>query len=171
MEKKKIENYIVCILIFCSILLFILTPDSLTGSSSISLNDFMDKYMFGNGYYIPPNYPFAAKVTNNFTVTCALVLGILVGIWHTEGVVTPLPKIIWLSILAISLLLFISLHISFEPQEFRENTMRRGFGTSESFHNNPFLFMSMMLAKEFCIYTCTRALTTFSVYGISQLKK
>ena len=94
-QKKKIESYIFYALLALPIVLFIFTPAFPSTNFDYALNNFMNKYLLGNGYYIATAYPFAAKVNNNFTVVFAVIAGVFVGIWRKDGVVTPVPKKIW----------------------------------------------------------------------------
>ena len=170
MNKKQIENYIGWALVAFSILIFIVTPAHPTEPFHFFLNSFMDKYMLGNGFYIATAYPFTAKVTNNFTVAIALIMGVWVGIWRRNCIIKLPSKNIWLGIGFLVVLFYVTFSMSYNHQEFYESTFRRGFGTSESFHNTPVLFLFMIVMKQICLYAAVRALITLLLYRLSKIK-
>ncbi|MBF0804973.1 MULTISPECIES: hypothetical protein [unclassified Neisseria] len=141
MDRKKTEGYVGYSLFIIPVLIFILTPVHPESYTAYRLDGFIDRYLLGNGWYSPSNYPFAAKVTNSFSVVLAVVTGLFIGIWRRNDIITPLPKNIGWS-LGWSLLLILGLGtyaglISFYPQEFSIFSGRRSFMFTESFHNNP----------------------------------
>ncbi|WP_157742748.1 hypothetical protein [Neisseria weixii] len=74
MDKDKLDRIFFYILILFPIVIFVLTPADAVGRVSVLVNNVLDAYLFGNGYYKPDRYPFAAKVTNIFTVIFALFM-------------------------------------------------------------------------------------------------
>lgn len=169
-DKKKVESYVGYTLIIFPILLFIIIPTHLSSHFDYLLNDFIDKYLLGNGYYSPPNYPFTSKVINSFSVVLAIISSIFIGIWRKDDV-EYIPKYIWLTCLMFLVVGICTFFLSLNPQEFRESTLRRSFGTSESFHKNPILFLIMMIGKEICIYFSIRVPLTYLLYGIDKIRK
>ena len=169
MDKKQVENYIFYALLIFPVVLFILIPAHPAGDFDFALNRFVDKYLLGNGYYMPSNYPFSAKVVNSFTVGFAVIMGTFVGIWRKDDVIR-VPKHIWCYCLLIFGLGISTFLLSLYPQVFKVST-GRSFGTSEAFHNNPVLFLFMIIAKEICIYIGIRAPLTFLLFAIDYSRK
>ena len=118
---------------------------------------------------MPSNYPFSAKVVNSFTVGFAVIMGTFVGIWRKDDVIR-VPKHIWWYCLLIFGLGISTFLLSLYPQVFKVST-GRSFGTSEAFHNNPVLFLFMIIAKEICIYIGIRAPLTFLLFAIDYSRK
>ena len=174
-QKKKAENYIFYSLFIITVLIFIISPAHLNPNSRLDniINNFIDIYLLGNGYYLPSNYPFAAKITNSFSVILAVIAGVFVGIWRKDGIEQKNKhiKYAWIGVLLILGLGIASFFLSLNHQEFREPAFRRSFGTNESFHNNPFLFLLMMIAKQSCIYAGIRAPLTLLFYYIDKIRK
>ena len=171
-QKKKAENYICIALAVFSLLLFVIIPVHPASPFDFMLNDFIDKYLLGNGYYSPPKYPFTSKVINSFSVVSAIALGIFVGIWRKDGVEPhKLPNYTWLGILGMFGLGVATFFTSLNPQEFSESTLRRSFGTSESFHNNPVTFLAMMIGKQIWIYISVRFPLTYLLYSLDKIRK
>lgn len=169
-DKKKFESYVGYTLVIFPILLFIVIPAHPSSYFDYTLNDFIDKYLLGNGYYSPPNYPFTSKVVNSFSVAIAIVLGIFIGFWRKDDV-EYVPKYVFLACLIFFGVGIFTFLLSLNPQEFRESTLRRSFGTSESFHNNPILFLVMMIGKEICIYFGIRVPLTYLLYSLDKIRK
>lgn len=168
-QRKQVENYIFYSIFIATVLIFMVSPSHITSSFDYYLNEFIDKYLLGNGYYSPSNYPFAAKVTNSFSVVLAVASGIFIGIWRKNDVERE-EKYAWLGCLIALGLGIATFFLSLEPQEFRESTIRRSFGTSESFHNNPILFLFLMISKQGCIYMGIRITLTFLLYDRSRFR-
>ena len=53
----------------------------------------------------------------------------------------------------------------------KKTNVGRSFGTSESFHNNPILFLVMMIGKEICIYFGIRVPLTYLLYSLDKIRK
>ena len=172
-DKKKFESYVGYTLIIFPILLFIVIPAHPSSYFDYTLNDFIDKYLLGNGYYSPPNYPFTSKVVNSFSVAIAIVLGIFIGFWRKDDVEENLKymKYSWIWILLILGLGISAFSLSINPQEFKESKLRRSFGTSESFHNNPITFLFMIIVKQICLYIGIRAPLTYLLYSLDKIRK
>ena len=170
MNKKRAEDYIYFSAFAATVVLFFLLPSHANTQFDYYLNDFIDKYLLGNGYYSPPDYPFSAKVTNSFSVIFGVIGGTFIGIWRKDGV-KYVSKSVWIGCLIMLALGIGSFFLSLNPQEFRESTLRRSFGTSESFHNNPFLFLLMMLAKQGCIYMGIRGPLTLLLHYVDKIRK
>ena len=88
--RQVFESYVMVGVPLLSILIFILTPSHADDEILICLNEFLDEYLFGNGYYKPSAYPLAAKVTNSFSVILSICSGILMGIYRRKDVSTPI---------------------------------------------------------------------------------
>ncbi|MFC3874759.1 hypothetical protein [Neisseria musculi] len=167
MDRKQIENYVFISLFVIPVLIFISTPAHPGSDTAYRLDGFIDRYLLGNGWYSPSNYPFAAKVTNSFSVVLAVVTGFFMGIWRRNDIITPLPKnsgwsLGWSLLLILGLGTYAGL-ISFYPQEFSIFSGRRSFMFTESFHNNPVFFIGLMAAKTVCIYLPFR-MVAFAIY-------
>lgn len=141
MDRKKVEGYVFISLFILPTLVFIITPAHSMGGTGYRLNDFLNQYLFGNGWYSPSNYPFAAKVTNNFSVIWAIATGLFTGIWRRNDIIVSLmPKNAgWYFLLIVALGLYLILK-SYYPQEFSVYNGRRSFVFTEYFHNNPIFF-------------------------------
>lgn len=170
-DKKKVESYLLYVFLLLPVILFIVTPAFPSNHFHFVLNDFMDKYMLGNGYYLATDYPFTAKVSNNFTVAFAVVSGIFIGVWRRNEVEREIPPSMWWYGLVLLGIGWATFSLSLNPQEFVEPTSRRSFGTSESFHNNPAMFIGMIIMKEVCIYGGLRGPITLLFYIINRIKK
>ncbi|UOO76951.1 hypothetical protein LVJ85_00075 [Neisseria sp. Dent CA1/247] len=171
-DKKKAENYIAISLAVFSFLLFIVIPAYPSSHFDYYLIDIIDNYLLGNGYYSPPNYPFTSKVINSFSVLLAIILGIFVGIWRKDDIEPDkITKYTWLGILIIFIMGIYTFFLSLNPQEFRESTLRRSFGTSQSFHNNPITFLAMMIGKQIWIYISIRSSLAYLLYKIDNIRK
>ena len=171
-QKKKIESYIGIALAILPILVFIATPSHMNSHFDYTLNGFIDKYLLGKGYYIPSNYPFAAKTVNSFSVVLAIILGVFVGIWRKDGINSE--KISKNALIGFFIILCLGVAAFFtglNPQEFSEPTLRRSFGTGESFHNNPVLFLAMMVGKTICIYLGIRVPLAYLLYSLDKIRK
>ncbi|OFN04520.1 hypothetical protein HMPREF2568_04420 [Neisseria sp. HMSC059F02] len=70
--RQLFESYVIVGVPLLSVLIFILTPSHADDEILIRLNEFLDEYLFGNGYYKPSAYPLAAKVTNSFSVILSI---------------------------------------------------------------------------------------------------
>ncbi|MBF0804975.1 MULTISPECIES: hypothetical protein [unclassified Neisseria] len=153
MDRKQIENYVFISLFVIPVLIFISTPTHPEDNITLQIDDFIDRYLLGNGWYSPSNYPFAAKVTNSFSVVWAVVTGSFMGIWRRNDIIPSLlPKNIgWILLVMVGLGAYMIL-MSFYPQEFNTSGGRRSFPFTESFHNSPPLFLAMIIVKEVCIY-------------------
>lgn len=159
MNKRKsiLEQWIIVFsLIVFPAVLFIIIPERPINSFDFHLNYFIDKYLFGNGYYKPSNYPFTAKVVNNFSVIIAFIIAVLLPIWrkNEEFIIPKEIKIVHILFFILILWMF-SLWLSISPQEFK-NPKGRSFGVTESFHNNPFSFLLLIFAKSIGIYLFPR---------------
>ncbi|MBF0804974.1 MULTISPECIES: hypothetical protein [unclassified Neisseria] len=163
MDRKQAENYVFAAIAIITILVFIITPAYPSGGIGYRIDDFFNQYLFGNGYYKPSNYPFAAKVTNSISVVLAVVTGFFMGIWRRNDVIVSLmPKNFWLWILVVLGLVIIAVLVSIYPQEFSVSKGR--LRMTETFHNNPVSFMVVMLAKTICIYAPVRFLVSLTFY-------
>ena len=165
-SRKKFEEYVIYGWAAVTIMMFILFPSHADNSFSIWLNGFLDKYLFGNGYYKPTAYPFAAKATNNLSVVLTVLAGIWVGIVRRDDVSVSPKKLLMPAILVFLMMLFM-LWTSIWPQNFYVNSSKIRFGLTESFHNNPFLFMLLMFAKNMMIYLGIRMLITFFLFSLN----
>ncbi|WP_274585645.1 hypothetical protein V6667_00790 [Neisseria leonii] len=163
MNRTKIEEYTVYSILILPAVLFIFIPAHPTGSFDLALNRFIDDYLLGNGYYLPSDYPFAAKVINNFSVVLAVISGAFMGFWRRNDLVIPLPKNIRKANLIILCLGLWAFWLSLHQQEF--STLKgRNFMATESFHNTPHLFLALLSSKTICIYAGLRVPITFSLY-------
>lgn len=163
MDRKQVENYIFSLSFILPVLIFIVTPAHPSGSISYRLDGFINQYLFGNGWYSPSNYPFAAKVTNSFSAVLAMVTGLFMGIWRRNDIIGSFPKNTgWYFLVIFGLGIYMLLK-SFYPQEFSAFRGRGSFIFTESFHNNPILFLAMMIVKTACIYLSFR-LVSFVIY-------
>lgn len=171
-SRKKFEGYVVYTVAVLTILLFVLMPKYADGAFAVWLNGFLDNYLFGNGYYKPTAYPFASKVTNSLSVVMTVIAAAWMGIFRKNDVTFSISKIrlFWYWLIIIFLMLF-CFHLSMYPRYFATTPPRRSFGLTESFHNNPFLFMFMMFMKNMMIYTGVRTLVTFPLYFLSKNRK
>ncbi|UOO76953.1 hypothetical protein LVJ85_00085 [Neisseria sp. Dent CA1/247] len=171
-QRKRAESYIFYSLPFITVIIFVVSPAYMDINSKLdnALNHFIDNYLLGNGYYSPPNYPFAAKITNSFSVVIAIVAGVFAGIWRRNDI-ERIYKYTWLVCLGILALGVATFFTSLNPQEFRESTLRLSFGTSQSFHNNPITFLAMMIGKQLWIYISVRAPLTYLLYKIDKIRK
>lgn len=89
MPPKKYEMLALYTVMLLPIVIFTLSPAHLSGGWWKALNQFMDGYLFGNGYYLPSNYPFAAKVTNNFGTLFAILPAVFLGFWRLKETYNP----------------------------------------------------------------------------------
>lgn len=160
-DRKQIEHYVFYGILILSAFLFILLPKHPVSSLDFYLNRLVDDSIFANGYYQPSNYPFAAKVTNAFSVPIAIVSGIFMGIWRRNDIVSALPKNTWLILLIIIALGYHQIEISIYPQEYG-----RGRLTNEKFYNTSFFFLFVMLCKTVCIYIAFRMPITLVLYTL-----
>ena len=78
--RQLFESYVMVGVSLLSVLIFILTPSHADNEILIRLNEFLDEYLFGNGYYKPSAYLLAVKVTNSFSAILSICSGILMGI-------------------------------------------------------------------------------------------
>ncbi|KPN73979.1 MULTISPECIES: hypothetical protein [Neisseria] len=171
MNKAKIENYLICGLFILPILVFTVLPAHAESGFDFFLNSLIDRSIFADGYYKPPRYPFAARVVNAFSVVCAVIGGIVMGIWRRDSVIrSKIPKNLWLIMAALFVVSCYMFWISITPQEFKV-VSGRSFGVTESFHNNPVLFLFLMVSKSVIIYVFLRASITYSLYLLSSPKK
>ncbi|MFC5919781.1 hypothetical protein ACFPVS_03230 [Neisseria weixii] len=155
MDKDKLDRIFFYILILFPIVIFVLTPADAVGRVSVLVNNVLDAYLFGNGYYKPDRYPFAAKVTNIFTVIFALFMGLLCTILYgKEADIVPKENR-KKGYAFIFLMLVLFLWVSILPQEFSSSS-GRNFGLSRSFHNNPFTFLFLIFIKQIMIYVGVR---------------
>ncbi|ATD65249.1 hypothetical protein ACFPVS_03235 [Neisseria weixii] len=149
--SRKTGHMIFYMLLILPTLIFLFIPAHAAADWAISLNSFLDDYLFGNGYYKPDRYPFASKVTNSFTVVSAVFSGIYCGIFskYDPDSITgkDRKKMHVFFFVALSLLLWVSIY----PQEF-STSIGRSFGTKQSFHNNYFYFLFLMTVKEVMIF-------------------
>ena len=162
MSPKKYELFPFLAVMLFPVFVFLLSPSYLT-ESNLSLNRFMDDYLLGNGYYLPSNYPFAAKITNNFSVVFAVILALVWGILrliHREGYYIPDKKQLWkYSVLILGLCAF-CVYKSVLPQEFRV-PQTRNWMLTESFHNIPVCFLYLMICKNTMIHYGIRLIFMF----------
>lgn len=169
MDKKQVETYVFYSLFAITILIFIVIPTHPIGDIGYRIDDFFNQYLFGNGWYKPSNYPFAAKITNSLSVVFAISAGVAMGIWRKNDIITPLPKNIWWSCLFFLVLGVMMLWESIFHQEFKI-TSGRSFGTSETFHNNPIFFTFFMVIKTGAIYLGFRFPTSLMLHFLSRKK-
>ncbi|ATD65248.1 hypothetical protein ACFPVS_03240 [Neisseria weixii] len=169
MTKKQVGTVFFYILIGFPILVFILMPTHAIDPWAVSFEHFLDKYLFGNGYFKPDRYPFAAKVTNSLTVLLAVVLGILYAtVFRNEPYHIP-KKDRKKVLMGLFVLFLFCLWLSIFPQEF-STTTGRGFGIKRSFHNDTVFFLFMIICIKFAIYTGVVFLGQFFFQGIRWLK-
>ncbi|MDO4907903.1 hypothetical protein [Neisseria sp.] len=169
MDRKQAENYIFFSTLAITAIIFVFTPAYPGSSLEYLLDEFCNRYLFGNGWYKPSNYPFAAKITNSLSVVFAISAGVAMGIWRKNDIITPLPKNIWWSCLFFLVLGVMMLWESIFHQEFKI-TSGRSFGTSEAFHNNPISFVSFMAVKAGVIYAGFRFPISLILYLLSKKK-
>ena len=168
-SRQKFELRMMYGLVFATIAIFIVAPAYADSKFYMFLNNFFDNYLFGNGYYKPTAYPFAAKVTNSLSVVLTVIVGILVGYVRRYDVLF-VPKRILLYIIIIWFATLYMFWTSVYPQHFSINPPKRSFGLTESFHNNPFLFIMLMIIKNTMIYIGMRLSTTFILFYFQRKK-
>ena len=167
MTKNDIEIFTIIGLCVLSVILFIWIPPFPVTGFDMALNSFVDQYLFGNGYYKPTRYPFTSKVVNGFSTVAFLIAPLFFVVWNPRKKIYENPSYLRVLGLIVFTLCFcvLILRTSMYPKEFAINPGRKGFGHTESFHNNPFLFMLFMLMKNFTLYACIRAFFQF-IYGL-----
>ena len=171
MDKAKIENYLICGLFILPVLVFAVLPAHAESRFDFWLNSLIDQSIFADGYYKPPRYPFAARVVNAFSVVYAVIGGIVMGIWRRDSVIrSKIPKNLWLIMISTFLVSCGMFWISITPQEFKV-VSGRSFGVTESYHNNPVLFLFLMVSKGVIIYAFLRMSITYPLYFLSSPKK
>ena len=171
MDKAKIETYVFYSGMVLPILIFLWLPAHVGSEFDFWLNSLVDQSIFAGGYYKPPRYPFAARVVNAFSVVYAAATGIIMGIWRRDSVIrSKLPKNLWLLMTVSFLLCCAAFWLSIIPQEFKV-VSGRSFGSTENFHNNPVLFLFLLLSKSGVIYAFLRTSITYSLYLLSSPKK
>ncbi|OSI17393.1 hypothetical protein [Neisseria dumasiana] len=172
MTKNDIEIFAIIALCILSVILFIWIPAHPVSSFDMELNAFVDRYLFGNGYYKPTRYPFTSKVVNGFSTAAFFITPFFFTFWNPRKKLYEDPSLKRILVFYIFGFIFLILLIrtSILPKEFLISTGRRGFGHTESFHNTPFLFMLFMLMKNFTIYACIRALGQLSFASYEMLK-
>lgn len=166
MSDKKIEEWFFWTVLFFPIMVFLLTPSHTVSPAEHQLAAFIDEYLFGQGYYKPTAYPFAAKLTNSLSFVFAVASAISVSLilYRTKYPFDSGNHIIGLFI--IWALMAYMIWITVVHKDF---SMAKGvsFGTKASFHNNPVLFLFMMVCKTSVIYFAIRytlaVLTTFLI--------
>ena len=161
--RQVFESYVMVGVPLLSVLIFILTPSHADDEILIRLNEFLDEYLFGNGYYKPSAYPLAAKVTNSFSVILSICSGIWIGIYRRKDVSTPIQHP-FAGMFVLIVLTLLCIWSSMYPQQFSINPPRRSFGLTESFHNNPWLFMMLMIMKNMMIYFGFRIACSFTLF-------
>ena len=169
-SRKKFEEYVMYGLVVITIMMFIFFPTHADSSFYVWLNGFLDKYLFGNGYYKPTAYPFAAKATNSLSVVLTVIVGIWMGIFRRHDVSVHPKKLFWPWI-CIFILTLLTFWTSMFPQHFSVNPPKRSFGLTESFHNNPFLFMMLMFMKNGTIYIGFRVSVALFLFILINKKK
>ena len=150
--RQVFESYVMVGVPLLSVLIFIFTPSHADDEILIRLNEFLDEYLFGNGYYKPSAYPLAAKVANSFSVILSICSGIWMGIYRRKDVSTSIQHP-FAGMFVLIVLTLLCIWSSMYPQQFSINPPRRSFGLTESFHNNPWLFMMLMIMKNMIFMT------------------
>lgn len=167
---NKFDAYIIYIIIILSVLLFSLISPYPINNFDYRLEVFTNRYLFGNGYYQPGSYPFAAKISNSFSTVIAIVSAILMSIWRINdknNIKDAKPfKLLKVSIFSFFMLAFF-LWLSITPQEVFETTGRRNFFSRASFQENPFLFSVGLAFKNIILYIFTRF---FGILAASLIK-
>ncbi|MFC5921240.1 hypothetical protein ACFPVS_11055 [Neisseria weixii] len=164
MSNKKIEDWVLVAVSLFPVAVFLLTPAQAVSPAEHQLAAFVDEYLFGQGYYKPEAYPFAAKLTNSFSFILAVAAAIIFSLsqYHKKIQFDSANHIIGMFIF-LALMAF-TVWLTVVHQDF---SMTKGvsFGTKASFHNNPVLFLFMMVCKTSVIYFAIRytlaVLTTF----------
>lgn len=151
MPPKKYEMLTLYTVMLLPIVIFTLSPSHISGDWEKALNQFMDNYLLGNGYYLPSNYPFAAKITNNFGTVLAVLTAVVLGFWRLKETLNPKHLPSWKISLVILFLMFFLLNVSITPQEFKVPRGRVSMQT-EAFHSNYFGFLFLMISKNTMIY-------------------
>lgn len=157
--KEKIEPYIMWGIIAFSALIFVATPAHPANPSDFALEQFIDNYLFGNGYYHPEAYPLAAKATNSVSTILAFFCAVAVSIWkwdwpHNFHQATT-RHIVQASLFSLVLLVFF-LWLSTMPQEMYDRSGSKNFLAKPYFQNTPFLFLTGIGLKSSIIYVFTR---------------
>ena len=167
MTKNDIEIFTIIALCILSVILFIWIPAHPVSSFDMELNAFVDRYLFGNGYYKPSRYPFTSKVVNGLSTVSFLITPFFFVFWNPRKQLYENPSYLRIAgFFLITVFLFsFMLHTSMYPQEFAIDLKRRTFGRTESFHNTPFFYMLFMLMKNFTLYICIRAFIQI-IYGL-----
>lgn len=157
---NKLDGYIIFLITILSILLFIWIPSYPINNFDHILEVFTNRYLFGNGYYQPNPYPFAAKISNSFSTVIAIISALLISIWRINdknNIKNEKPlKLLKISIFSFFMLAFfyglVSAHRKFlKPQEGE-------IFSKASFQNNPFLFPIGLAFKNIILYIFTRFL-------------
>lgn len=161
MSTKKTDVFVFWMVLLFPIAIFILASSHAETGYSIRLTAFIDEYLFGQGYYKPDTYPFAAKLTNSFSfilaVTAAFIAAFSQG-WKKYDFSQTHPLLLVLVMLPLTIF---SIWLTVEPMEFSKST-GRSWGTSESFHNTVFLYLFAMVCKNTTIYLGIRFILAFS---------
>lgn len=175
MDKKTVESSIFLAAIIISILIFLWFPAQAESSFDVRLNHVLDVFLFGDGYYAPSNYPFAAKVSNNLSILLMAIGGILTGILRSGDFAMPdsetlsKPYLLFI-VLSLSVFTVFSIWISVVPQEFKTPS-GRSFGLTESFHNNAFWFLFLMLSKGVIVFAWFRVMIPLALYALKKSKR
>ena len=160
MTKNDIEIFTIIGLCVLSVILFIWIPPFPVTGFDMDLNAFVDQYLFGNGYYKPTRYPFTSKVVNGFSTAAFFLVPFFFIFWNPRKKLYENPSVGRIAVFYIFIIgfLVVVFHMSASPQEFTTSRGKGTFGRTESFHNTPFLFMLLMLMKNFTIYALVRSL-------------
>ncbi|WP_165007104.1 hypothetical protein [Neisseria yangbaofengii] len=146
---------------FFPIVVFLLTPSHAVSPVENQVAVFVDEYLFGQGYYKPEAYPFAAKLTNSFSFVFAAAAAFIAAFsqgWKKYDFSQTDPLLLVLVMLPLTIF---SIWLTVEPMEFSKSTSR-SWGTSESFHNTVFLYLFAMVCKNTTIYLGIRFILAFS---------
>lgn len=160
MPNKKLDFFMFWIVFLFPIIVFIFTPAYAENESTIGVANYFDKFLFGNGYYKPDSYPFAAKLTNSLSFIFAVIASVSASLFQCRKKYTFNSKNIILgSVIIVGLTVFM-IWLSVVHQDF-STTKGISFGTKASFHNNPVLFLFLMVSKTAIIYGGIRYVLAF----------
>lgn len=172
MTKNDIEIFTIIALCILSVILFIWIPAHPVSSFDMELNAFVDRYLFGNGYYKPTRYPFTSKVVNGFSTAAFFITPFFFTFWNPRKKLYEDPSVKRILVFYIFgfFVLALMFYISALPHEFTTSRGKGTFGRTESFHNTPLLYMLLMLMKNFTIYASIRFLGQLSFASYEMLK-
>lgn len=166
-SKKRIEDLVVILSIAVPILIFLIFYKTPLGMLNLKIENFLDNYLFGNGYYKPSNYPVPAKIANSVSVVLTAISGLGIGLLRKNDF--KVSKIDNLNMLILFIIMPILIgfawYLSIFHQEFK-NPRGRSFGLTESFHNDPFWFLFLLSAKGIVIYLGFRMAIPLGIYGL-----